>query len=62
MSSNLYSANNPQSGLIYSEALEISAPPLGGTQIQKPDVLTPEVMVFFGFLAFLAVFGRRGGM
>ena len=31
------------------------------SKVQKPEVLTPEVMVFFGLLAFLAVFGNRGG-
>jgi hypothetical protein len=31
-------------------------------EIQKPDALTPEVMVFFGLMVFLAIFGaRRGG-
>ena len=29
--------------------------------IQRPDALTPEVMVFFGLLAFLAVIGPLKG-
>ena len=36
--------------------------PVDPPPIQQPEVLTPEVMVFFGFLAFLAIFGfRRAG-
>ena len=31
------------------------------SSIQKPEVLTSEVLVFFALLAFLAVFGFRKG-
>lgn len=48
-----------------SNRYEISVSPdvylLSSLSTQKPDALTPEVMVFFGLMAFLAVFGAKGG-
>ena len=37
--------------------VQLSEPPV--SSIQKPEVLTSEVLVFFALLAFLAVFGFR---
>ena len=37
----------------------IQASPDPPLPVRQPEVLTPEVMVFFAFLAFLAIFGFR---
>lgn len=35
--------------------------PVSSPDAQKPSALTPEVMMFFGLMVFLAVFGVRKG-